>query len=79
MTAYATRRIFVLVKRMTLAEARRRKGLTQDVLAERAGVDQTTISSLETGRKASPKFDTVVRLAKALDVEPGQLRFERTA
>lgn len=77
MTAYATRRIVVLVKRMTLAEARRRSGLTQDQLAAKAGIDQTTISSLETGRKSSPKFDTVVRLAKALDIEPGQLRFGR--
>lgn len=75
MTAYATRRIFVSVKRMTLAEARHRSGLTQDQLAERAGLDQTTISSLETGRKGSPRFDTVVKLARVLGVAPEQLRF----
>lgn len=75
MTAYATRRIFVVVKRMTLVQARQRARLTQDELAALAGVDQTTISSLETGRKTSPKFDTVMRLARALGVSPEQLRF----
>ena len=50
-------------------------GLTQDELATRAGVDQTTISSLETGRKSSPKFDTVIRLARVLEIAPEQLRF----
>ena len=56
-------------------QARQRAKLTQDELAARAGVDQTTISSLETGRKASPRFDTVLRLARALNVSPEQLRF----
>ena len=60
---------------MTLAEARRRAGFTQDELADKSGIDQTTISSLETGRKSSPKFDTVVRLCRVLGIEPGQLRF----
>lgn len=60
---------------MTLTQARKRAGLTQDALAALSGVDQTTISSLETGRKASPKFDTVMRLARALDVSAEQLRF----
>ena len=60
---------------MTLSQARRKRGLTQDELSARSGIDQTTISSLETGRKGSPRFDTVIRLAKALDVSPEQLRF----
>ena len=60
---------------MTLAEARRRAGLTQDELAAKSRVDQTTISSLETGRKSSPKFITVLRLAKALHVDPSRLTF----
>lgn len=60
---------------MTLMEARRRRGLTQDQLAAKSGVDQTTISSLETGRNRSPKFDTVLALAKALDIDPAALRF----
>lgn len=64
------------ITRITVAEARRRSGLTQDQLALKSGVDQTTISSLETGRKRHPKFDTVLRLAKALNVAPEQLRFD---
>lgn len=64
---------------MTLSEARRKAGLTQDQLADRAGVDQTTISSLETGRKSSPKFDTVLRLARVLNIAPEQLRFGAVA
>lgn len=58
-----------------ITDARRRLGLTQDELAARSGIDQTTISSLETGRKRQPRFDTVLRLAKALNVAPEQLRF----
>jgi transcriptional regulator with XRE-family HTH domain len=60
---------------MTLGEARRRAELTQDELAALAGVDQTTISSLETGRKSSPRYETVIKLAKALGISPEQLRF----
>ena len=63
------------VKRIMITDARRRLGLTQDELAARSGIDQTTISSLETGRKRQPRFDTVLRLAKALNVAPEQLRF----
>ena len=59
---------------MTLIEARRRADLTQDELAEKSGVDQTTISSLETGRR-EPQFSTVLRLAKALGVQADELRF----
>jgi transcriptional regulator with XRE-family HTH domain len=60
---------------MTLVEARGRAGLTQDELAAQSGIDQTTISGLETGRKRSPKFDTVIRLSKVLGISPEQLRF----
>ena len=60
---------------MSLFEARRRKGLTQDQLAALTGLDQTTISGLELGRARSPRFDTVMRLAKALDVNPEALMF----
>lgn len=75
LTAYAYRRIVSVVRRITLAQARKKAGLTQDQLAALSGVDQTTISSLETGRKDSPLFDTVLRLARALNVAPEQLRF----
>ena len=44
-------------------EARRRAGLTQRELAERAGTTQSAIARLESGR-TSPSFDSVVRLVR---------------
>jgi len=47
-----------------LRTARRRAGLSQRVLAERAGVTQAAISRIEDG-KTSPRFDTLERLLEA--------------
>jgi len=44
-------------------EARRRAGLTQRELAERAGTTQSAIARLESGR-TSPAFDAVQRLIR---------------
>lgn len=44
-------------------EARRRAGLTQRELAERAGTTQSAIARLERGR-TSPSFETVLRLIR---------------
>jgi transcriptional regulator with XRE-family HTH domain len=51
-------------------EARRRAGLTQHDLAERAGTTQSAIARLETGR-TSPSLDAVQRLVRlcGLDLE----------
>ena len=46
-----------------MREARRRAGLTQRELAERAGTTQSAIARLESGR-TSPSFDQVLRLIK---------------
>jgi transcriptional regulator with XRE-family HTH domain len=59
---------------MTLREARRRKGMTQDVLADKSGVDQTHISSIEIGRRV-PSKDVRERLAEALGMAPSKLQF----
>jgi transcriptional regulator with XRE-family HTH domain len=58
---------------MTLRAARLKAKLTQEELAEKSGVEQATISNLETGRVQSPQWDTVARLAEALDVDPYKL------
>lgn len=58
-----------------LRAARQKRGLTQEALAELAGVDQTTISRLEIGSYANPTLDTQERLAKALGLAPSELRF----
>lgn len=63
------------MKLITLRTARKRRGLTQEQLALKADVDQTTISSLETGRHTNPTRETIDRLAGALGIAPARLRF----
>lgn len=47
-------------------------GLSQEDLAERAGLHRTYISSLEQGRR-NVAVHNVVRLAEALDIDPAHL------
>ncbi len=63
------------MKFLTLREARRQRKMTQDVLAAESGIDQTTISDLETGRNSNPRYRTIAALAKALGIAPSRLRF----
>jgi transcriptional regulator with XRE-family HTH domain len=55
-----------------LREIRTRRLLTQDELAEKAGVSQSTIANIERDN-AEPQFRTIRKLAKALDIEPTEL------
>lgn len=55
---------------MTLREARVKRGLTQEELADQSGIEQATISNLETGRVQSPAWDTVAKLCRVLKVKP---------
>lgn len=52
--------------------AREQALLTQQELADRAGVGLTTLNRIENDR-AEPHFRTIRKLAKALDVEPRDL------
>lgn len=52
----------------SLAEARRAKGLTQQQLAERVGIDQAVVSRAERGR-ANPTLNLIADLADALGAE----------
>ena len=63
------------MKLLTLRDARDRAKLTQEELADRSGVDQTTISRLETSDDPNPTRRTVDRLAQALGIAPSRLRF----
>lgn len=63
------------MKEYTVREARERAKMTQDDLAAASGLDQTTISDLETGRNTNPRLKTIKALARALKIRPVQLRF----
>lgn len=58
---------------MELKKYRRIAGLTQQQLADKAGVDATLISRLERGERQTASYETVVRLARALNLEPHEL------
>jgi transcriptional regulator with XRE-family HTH domain len=53
----------------SLRQARKSEKISQEGLAERAGLHRTYISQLERGLK-SPSLDVVVALAKGLRVTP---------
>ena len=55
-----------------LKEIRTRRFLTQEELAERAGVSPATIVRIERNQ-AEPHISTMRKLAKALDVDPTEL------
>jgi transcriptional regulator with XRE-family HTH domain len=55
-----------------LKEARIRRLLTQEELAEKAGVSPSTIVNIERDQTV-PHFRTIRKLAHALDVDPTSL------
>jgi transcriptional regulator with XRE-family HTH domain len=55
-----------------LARYRQERGLSQEELAARADIHRTQISLIE-GGKRMPRLDTLVKLAGALGIEPGDL------
>lgn len=55
-----------------LRNIRTARGLTQEQLAEKADVNQATISKIEKG-SANVTLDMIQRLASALDVSPAEL------
>ncbi|MFL5818399.1 MAG: helix-turn-helix domain-containing protein [Conexibacter sp.] len=52
----------------TVKELRARRGLTQEQVADAAGVSRGYLGELEQGRRRA-SFEGVVRVARALDVE----------
>ena len=57
---------------LRLRQCREAKSLTQERLAEKAGLDQTYISGIERGLR-NPGIKNVVRLAKALGLHTTNL------
>jgi transcriptional regulator with XRE-family HTH domain len=63
------------MKRLTLREARARRGLTQEQLEAASGVSQAVISAIERGVVNDPNSSTVMKLAAALNMDPRVLKF----
>jgi ribosome-binding protein aMBF1 (putative translation factor) len=51
---------------MQLKNAREAKGLSLSDLTELTGMDRSALSKLETGQRANPTVETLVRYAKAV-------------
>jgi len=58
----------------SLRVLRQRLFLTQPELAEKAGISHITLCRLENKRQ-KPSFKTIRKLAKALGVEPEEIKF----
>jgi transcriptional regulator with XRE-family HTH domain len=55
-----------------LKQLRERRGLSQEQLAEAAGISRTYLARLETA-KHDPTLSVIEKLAKALNVKPAEL------
>jgi transcriptional regulator with XRE-family HTH domain len=55
-----------------LVRCRKRAGLSQEEVGFRASLHRTEIGMLERGTRL-PRIDTLVKLAAAVEVEPGEL------
>jgi len=59
--------------RLRLREIREARGLSQRELARRSGVTQATLSLIERGRSKGVDFNTLEKLATALEVDAALL------
>jgi DNA-binding XRE family transcriptional regulator len=53
-----------------LEKHRKKAGLSQMQLAERAKISQKTISAIEVGRIKQPTYETALKLGKVFGVKP---------
>src|SRR5262245_52714670 len=56
-----------------MRELRETTGMSQQDLAVKADLSLSQVSKLEQGKKADPRVSTLLRLAAALGVTPGQV------
>lgn len=62
-----------------LHEIRRRRSLSQKVVAIEAGMDQSYLAGMEAGRRPPPRERQLVRLINALEASPGEEKELRDA
>ncbi|HEU4906187.1 MAG TPA: helix-turn-helix transcriptional regulator [Solirubrobacterales bacterium] len=55
-----------------LRRARRRVGISQEELGTRSSLHRTEIGLLERGERV-PRIDTLIKVASALEIQPGEL------
>ena len=56
-----------------LSKIRKEKGWSQEKLAQKASISYNTLIKIERGGIENPKIETVIKLAKALDVSIDEL------
>ena len=61
-----------MAKLTRLRAIRERRALTQDELAQMAGINRVTLNTIEAGH-SEPRAGTVRKLARALGLQPGDL------
>ena len=55
-----------------ICRCRKEKGMTQELLSGLAGIARSHLSMIESGTK-QPNFETIWRIADALDISPSEL------
>jgi transcriptional regulator with XRE-family HTH domain len=63
---------------LTIREIRSRRGVSQENLALRCGLDRTYVSGIERGIR-NPSLTNILKIAAALDVRPSELFAEMAA
>lgn len=74
--AYFTHDMEVTVLGYLVREAREKKGITQEELAERSGISRQTISAIENDVRYSAGIGTLSAIARALEMKVDDLFFD---
>ncbi len=61
------------MKRNRLREIRMERGMSQEELAEKAGMSRTTISKIENDEEANVNTRTVAKIAEVFGVNPSEI------
>jgi DNA-binding XRE family transcriptional regulator len=69
------RRWITIADGQRLRRQRRQRGLSQEALADQAGISLTTVARLERQHRSPCRTWTLARIAAALDEHPASFRF----